>query len=192
MEEVIARLKRKRATIKAKLTVFTKYVATLVQTLPTSKILADENAILEIRSRLAKAEPLYDEFDAIQLQIEEATDDLEPEILTRELFEADFHRYIEKARSIHNKNDILLKRDHSLSDHDSVRDENEFLHDSTTSTSSSDFMQNVKLPVISLPKFDGSYETWLEFRDTFDSLIHKNATIPPINKFHYLRACLQG
>ncbi|XP_045539664.1 uncharacterized protein LOC123722310 [Papilio machaon] len=50
----------------------------------------------------------------------------------------------------------------------------------------------VKLPTIQLPKFSGSYNNWLEFRDTFCSLIHSNDSIDNINKFHYLRASLEG
>ena len=50
----------------------------------------------------------------------------------------------------------------------------------------------VKLPTIQLPKFSGSYNNWLEFRDTFTSLIHLNDEIDEINKFHYLRASLEG
>ncbi|XP_063543206.1 uncharacterized protein LOC134751689 isoform X1 [Cydia strobilella] len=49
-----------------------------------------------------------------------------------------------------------------------------------------------KLPTITLPKFGGSYDTWLEFRDTFDSLINNDDSIDDVNKFHYLRASLEG
>ncbi|KAJ8945553.1 hypothetical protein NQ318_020399 [Aromia moschata] len=48
----------------------------------------------------------------------------------------------------------------------------------------------VKLPTINLPKFNGEYNVWLEFHDTFSSLIHANSEISDIQKFHYLRASL--
>lgn len=32
---------------------------------------------------------------------------------------------------------------------------------------------------------------WLGFRDTFESLIHNNDTISPIQKFHYLKTALE-
>uniref|UniRef100_A0A2H1VU76 SFRICE_031218 n=1 Tax=Spodoptera frugiperda TaxID=7108 RepID=A0A2H1VU76_SPOFR len=51
---------------------------------------------------------------------------------------------------------------------------------------------SVRLPKIDLPKFSGSYHDWLEFRDTFISIIHKNEGIDKINKLHYLRASLKG
>ncbi|XP_050551755.1 uncharacterized protein LOC118279021 isoform X1 [Spodoptera frugiperda] len=50
----------------------------------------------------------------------------------------------------------------------------------------------VRLPKIDLPHFDGGYQCWLEFRDTFISLIHNSDCIDGINKFHYLRASLKG
>lgn len=51
---------------------------------------------------------------------------------------------------------------------------------------------NIKLPTIKLPSFDGNYIKWLEFRDTFDSLINSNNSIQTISKFHYLRSSLEG
>ncbi|XP_045774640.1 uncharacterized protein LOC123873700 [Maniola jurtina] len=55
------------------------------------------------------------------------------------------------------------------------------------------FHDFVRLPKISLPSFDGEKMTqWLEFRDTYLSLIHSNNNLGNINKFHYLRAALKG
>ncbi|KAJ0169222.1 hypothetical protein K1T71_015282 [Dendrolimus kikuchii] len=50
----------------------------------------------------------------------------------------------------------------------------------------------VRLPKIDLPHFDGDYQHWLGFRDTYLSLIHNNNSLSDIHKFHYLRAALQG
>lgn len=49
-----------------------------------------------------------------------------------------------------------------------------------------------KLPQLQINKFDGAYFRWLEFRDTFLSLIHNNERIKPIHKFHYLVSYLEG
>lgn len=43
-----------------------------------------------------------------------------------------------------------------------------------------------------MPKFNGNYSDWLEIRDTYESLIHKNDSIDDMQKFHYLRASLEG
>lgn len=49
-----------------------------------------------------------------------------------------------------------------------------------------------RLPVIQIPSFDGTYFKWLEFHDTYVSLIHNNERIKPIHKFHYLCSYLEG
>nr|CAI5835101.1 unnamed protein product [Callosobruchus analis] len=51
---------------------------------------------------------------------------------------------------------------------------------------------NIKLPAISLPSFSGSYDTWLEFYDCFNALIHNNVSLSSIQKFYYLRSSLKG
>ena len=51
---------------------------------------------------------------------------------------------------------------------------------------------NVKLPVVRLPTFDGRMEEWKCFSETFQSLIHKNETIPRVQKFQYLTTSLSG
>ncbi|CAL1682524.1 unnamed protein product [Lasius platythorax] len=51
---------------------------------------------------------------------------------------------------------------------------------------------SMRLPTIELPKFKGDIAEWLGFRDTFESLIHNNETIDPIQNFHYLKASLEG
>ncbi|XP_062716301.1 uncharacterized protein LOC134291910 [Aedes albopictus] len=53
-------------------------------------------------------------------------------------------------------------------------------------------LAGLKLPTISLPEFDGDYMQWLTFHDTFQALIHDNQELPPIQKFHYLRAAVKG
>ncbi|KAG7305534.1 hypothetical protein JYU34_009613, partial [Plutella xylostella] len=50
---------------------------------------------------------------------------------------------------------------------------------------------NLKLPTINLPTFSGRYQDWLEYHDTYKSLIHTNTSIPKIHKFHYLRNTLK-
>lgn len=52
--------------------------------------------------------------------------------------------------------------------------------------------QSVKLPTIVLPTFDGTYEKWLNFHDTFSSLIHSSKNLSIIEKFHYLKSTLSG
>lgn len=53
-------------------------------------------------------------------------------------------------------------------------------------------LSNVNLPRITLPSFDGTYENWPSFRDTYVSLIHASMTISDIEKYHDLKASLVG
>lgn len=49
-----------------------------------------------------------------------------------------------------------------------------------------------KLPTTELPKFDGNFESWLSFKNTFKTLIDSRIDIDDTNKFLYLRGCLIG
>ncbi|XP_058811177.1 uncharacterized protein LOC131676067 [Topomyia yanbarensis] len=51
---------------------------------------------------------------------------------------------------------------------------------------------HVRLPQITLPKFSGKIDEWLTFRVLYTSLIHWQADLPEVEKFHYLRSQLEG
>jgi len=51
---------------------------------------------------------------------------------------------------------------------------------------------HIKLPVISLPTYDGDTCHWLQIRDTFEALIVNNSTLSNVQKFHYLIASLRN
>lgn len=53
-------------------------------------------------------------------------------------------------------------------------------------------MDHVRLPQITLQSFNGNIDEWLSFRDLFTSLIHCKVELPEVEKFHYLKGCLQG
>ena len=38
----------------------------------------------------------------------------------------------------------------------------------------------------------GSFASWLTFYDSFKSMCHNNQALAPIQKFHYLKACVKG
>ncbi|XP_066593610.1 uncharacterized protein [Prorops nasuta] len=52
--------------------------------------------------------------------------------------------------------------------------------------------KRVKLPLADLPKFDGTYEKWISFKNTFDSMIDQRADLNDVEKLIYLRAALVG
>ncbi|XP_055604180.1 uncharacterized protein LOC129752424 [Uranotaenia lowii] len=51
---------------------------------------------------------------------------------------------------------------------------------------------HVRLPQIKLQSFNGNIDEWLGFRDLYISLIHCKPDLPEVEKFHYLKGCLQG
>uniref|UniRef100_A0A0A9Z001 Integrase catalytic domain-containing protein n=1 Tax=Lygus hesperus TaxID=30085 RepID=A0A0A9Z001_LYGHE len=53
-------------------------------------------------------------------------------------------------------------------------------------------MRSKGLPKIQLPSFDGELINWPKFRDTYQSLVHSEESLSPMEKFHYLRTALRG
>lgn len=48
----------------------------------------------------------------------------------------------------------------------------------------------VKLPIANLPRFSGDHNQWLSFKNTFLSMIDARNDVDDVNKFLYLRGCL--
>lgn len=44
---------------------------------------------------------------------------------------------------------------------------------------------------VPLPKFNGDPKKWLNFKNTFEALVHENKNFSPIQKFHYLKGALE-
>ena len=50
----------------------------------------------------------------------------------------------------------------------------------------------VKLPKLSIKKFDGDLTKWVTFWDSFNSSIHTNPTLSSVDKFNYLTSLLES
>ncbi|KAJ0169355.1 hypothetical protein K1T71_015239 [Dendrolimus kikuchii] len=109
-------------------------------------------------------------------EIETLSESPESAFLDRETFDSNYFRLVSEASILLNQS----RRRSSAASDDGSSSSRECRHDF------------VRLPKIDLPHFNGDYQHWLEFRDTYISLIHNNTTISEINKFHYLRAALKG
>ncbi|XP_029163718.1 uncharacterized protein LOC114936567 [Nylanderia fulva] len=168
MEE-LALLVRQRGRVRARLTAFKTFLA---------KLNDNPEKIVEIRSRIEKAEQLWIEFDTIQNKIEDI-DDSDIQESERITFEDLYHELLSKARTI-----SMIEGSTS----------------SATNFNIQPIAQNdplivrpmVKLPNIDLPKFDENYERWIPFRDLFESLIASNVVLLNVQKLHYLRSALTG
>lgn len=110
--------------------------------------------------------------------------------------------------SVHSSNSNKSQAAESNTDPDRVQNNNndspqEFFNNQFSNSLTSNLLQGLlsqnssmnlglKLPDINLPKFDGSLDDWLCFRDTFRSVIHEKSNLSGIQKFHYLRLSLKG
>ncbi|XP_059058485.1 uncharacterized protein LOC131851942 [Achroia grisella] len=166
-----------RSNIKARITIFQKYIdiVKLVEPKTLAKL-----QINELQLKLSRLQELFSSFDDIQNKIELLTsDNISPQLEERDTIESSFCKSIAIAQDIL-ESACKSDRPPSQGSDNSIKTNNEYS------------MCNIRLPTIKLPSFDGNNLKWLEYRDTFESLIHNNDSIPKINKFHYLRSSLEG
>ncbi|KAJ8971058.1 hypothetical protein NQ317_002750 [Molorchus minor] len=183
-------LTRKRGSIKARLTGFKNYIeGVIIDSQNTEKL--DQGVILETESRLNRLENLLSEFHDIQSELEvivESDSDYENQLIERDTFENAFYKVVSSFKCIIENNIDVENLSHKSksSNATSVRGNNESLRHSN------DLRSRPKLPAIPIPTFKGESENWLEFRDTFESIIHKNKSIADIEKFYFLKGALEG
>jgi hypothetical protein len=65
---------------------------------------------------------------------------------------------------------------------------------STSVNSSQGIAESVvaKLPPINLPSLEENYIEWVNFKNTFDSMIQERNDLTNIQKFHYLKSSVKG
>lgn len=158
----MADLKKQRATIRQRITMFQKYMAKF-----QDKAIISDIERSEVQLRVSVSESLFKNFDFIQTSIE---NEQETEISYRESFEELYFSAmaVAKCRLVVEESETDSKCTHSSK------------------------LVSVKLPEIKLPTFTGSYDQWLEYRDSYLSMIHKRDDLNAIQKFHYLRSSLSG
>lgn len=143
--------------------------------------------IIELEGRINVIENnVFQKFCEIQDQIEVLCqeNDLENQYTEKANFENSYYALLAEGKMILNNSKQVNISD-QRSDNGS---EGSFANSRVANVNGS--LQGVKLPTINLPKFNGSLQNWLEFRDIYESLIHKNELISDIQRFHYLRASL--
>ncbi|XP_025408818.1 uncharacterized protein LOC112682431 [Sipha flava] len=50
----------------------------------------------------------------------------------------------------------------------------------------------MRLPPVEIPKFDGDWQCWTSFIDSFNIVFHNHENLAPVQKFHYLKGYLVG
>ncbi|XP_050301507.1 uncharacterized protein LOC126739751 [Anthonomus grandis grandis] len=179
----VKHLIKKRGTLKTKLTLFEKFVdAFEILHLNRSTTPVEHCKILELENRINDIETLINSFEELQNDIDCLVDEQAAQLVEREEFSNRYFTTISRAKAFQAEYD---SNNADPSGSSSVRSGSVIGRINTVS-------EGVKLPEIKLPKFDGTYETWMEFRDMFESLIHSNINISNIQKLHYLRASLTG
>lgn len=170
--------KNERTAVKGSLTRFMNYFNSVKD--------ADDCNLDELHSRLLRCEFLFDKFNTAQLTIEandircdENYDTIH--IPEREAFEAKFFKITSQVKKF-------------LFEHTSPPPSTNInnCHTQSHTGINNVALGNIKLPPIILPTFDGKFDQWLFFRDSFTSLIHDNNVLSNVQKFHYLRLSLQG
>lgn len=173
----------KRGQLKTQLTKFANYLASV-----------DKSKVTEIKVRLEKIETLLDKFDAIQSQLEFLNEDdtsadakMQRDVLAQE--RDDFENAYYSA--------VTLARDIIASTMTSANDSNEQMQtavraSATLAPSDNSQPNSFRLPAVNLPEFGGEYHKWLQFSETFTSLIGNNNHLTEIQKLYYLQGCLKG
>lgn len=124
----------------------------------------DESKSHEIPVRQQKAEAWWSDFERAQDQIEVLDDDIDQK-QERDEFCSKYFDIVGRLNSL------------------TVRQ----ITQSPTTTRS-----DIRLPPMEIPTFHGSYKQWLEFHDTFVSLVDSNPSLTQIQKFYYLKGALKG
>lgn len=164
----LGNLKKQRGTLKGRLTLFEKYVHTLKDST------LDRALTVQVNLRMQTATEFFKNFNSIQAKIEQNVDENESaaQIEYREWFEEHYYSSMAAAKCLVNVDDDKTK--------------------CTPSASENHIKSVLKLPDVKLPVFDGSYDLWLEYMNSYKTMIHKRSDLDSIQKFHYLRSSLTG
>ncbi|CAK9821250.1 hypothetical protein ANTRET_LOCUS16 [Anthophora retusa] len=138
-----------------------------------------------LKKRLEANTGLYDRFDTVQTRIEriiEGTDAVSAQEAEREHFEGVYFQLISEVESYIEGSQPPQRG--------TVADSSAMVTGLSPAFSNTPMWTN--LSVIQLRSFDGNYNDWIRFRDTFLSLIHNNEQLEDVQKFHYLQSSLKG
>ncbi|KAI5630680.1 putative peptidase (DUF1758) domain-containing protein [Phthorimaea operculella] len=183
-------LRRKRGTCKQLLTNFEKFVVGF-----GDDLIANQVQVIEIKTRLSKIDATYAEFCLIQSEFENlvSDDELEAEYVERSEYDTKYYRNVARAEALclsYEKSKPKKAKASTGRSGTGSGSSSTPIDDEDTVKKTDNAMLGVKLPTITIPKFSGEYGNWLEFRDTYISMIHSRTCLSNIQKFHYLRASL--
>lgn len=124
--------------------------------------------VFGLQARLTSLEKTYDDFSQVQLDIEyivlskqDHEEDLAECDVVRTTFENEYFRL----------KPVILTHIQSIQSANTVQ----VLPRPTAAIEAGEL--KLRLPTINLPTFDGKFENWLTFKDTYSSLIHDNKSL---------------
>ena len=178
----------------------------------TKKKAQFERDIVEYKKTEDKDEDKIDEFENIQVEAEDITDDIEHYFGVTKEQRHERERQIELERQAEEKKQKFELQKYEMEIERRKQDQQyelERLHiesdvqkekcktESTIATLEREKkniikMQTVRLPKLELKRFNGQLLRWQAFWDTFEATIHKNDSLHKIDKFNYLRSQLEG
>ncbi|XP_043498455.1 uncharacterized protein LOC122521769 [Polistes fuscatus] len=175
-----SKLIRRRAALKSKLTIFKKLINGLDN--------PNREDIAMVKLKLKEIDSDVVTFEDIQNELLDKSSD---ETVEDRIQEGNDHR--EAVHSAKVKAEEILAKFNALT----IQTTDSPVSLSTVNASSyakniltSD--NNLKLPAVRLPQFDGWFEDWPNFADQFQSIISQKVDLPNIQKFSYLKSCLSG
>ncbi|XP_062538785.1 uncharacterized protein LOC134207078 [Armigeres subalbatus] len=131
---------------------------------------------LQLDSQIEKLDEKWEEFEEVQAEIEEL-EEQEEKADEQKKTRAEFEElYFQVRAGLKSKMSLNIPTSSS----------------STSTHPTAGACAGIQLPKINLPEFNGEFDKWLPFYDTFKSLIHSNTDLSAIQRFHYLRASLKG
>lgn len=108
---------------------------------------------------------------------------------------------------IHDEWSVLKPQDARLNEFDEIQNDyyataskvgdllkptNAPIPNNLTETNTTDTSRRLRLPVAELPQFNGNYEKWLPFKNTFSAMIDSRKDITDVEKFLLLKSNLKG
>jgi len=172
-------LKSRRASIKAQCT-RTKNAVDAID--------PREIDVIYIKQRKERFAEYWNQYNEIQFKIYELLDTT-ADITNAAELKAEQDRDAENFEQEYFS--ITTKMEHLILDGQSAVDTSNNAQTVLVESNARDISQ-VHLPKISIPRFNGNYENWYPFYNTFESMIHSNTRLTNIQKFHYLISSLEG
>lgn len=161
MSEAITRLNKKRGVIKHKITSFLNYLNNVKVKLGDGEKV--EENLKEISVRLEKFESVWEEYEKIQIDIDclVTGEEIEEQYAVRSECYDNYIANIIFAKGLIEKYSTKTPSD---------RGANTSSGPIRSNAESASVESAIKLPIIELPKFNGNFNLWLEFKETLLNL----------------------